>query len=171
MWDSAKNIVTLARVSDGLDWPIFVAGPTSDPVAMGELTLMGDLAHSALLARMQHAAIFVSPALYEPFGLSVLEAASAGCALVLSDIPTFRELWGDAAVFVAPDDAAAARNAINRLIADRVLRASLAARARRRALTYAPEACTQATLEVYRRVLKKAARPDESEGDLLRAAG
>ena len=40
-------------------------------------------------------------ALYEPFGLAVLEAAQAGCALVLSDIPTFRELWDGAALFVA----------------------------------------------------------------------
>ena len=39
---------------------------------------------------------------YEPFGLAVLEAAQAGCALVLSDIPTFRELWDGAAMFVPP---------------------------------------------------------------------
>ncbi len=51
--------------------------------------------------------IFASAALYEPFGLAVLEAAQAGCALVLSDIPTFRELWDGAALFVPADDAAA----------------------------------------------------------------
>ncbi len=31
------------------------------------------------------------PARYEPFGLSVLEAALSGCALVLGDIPSLRE--------------------------------------------------------------------------------
>ena len=51
---------------------------------------------------MARTAVFVSPALYEPFGLAVLEAAQAGCALVLSDIPTFRELWDGVALFVAP---------------------------------------------------------------------
>ena len=39
----------------------------------------------------------------------MLEAASAGCPLILGDIPTFRELWDGAAVFVAPDDARRAR--------------------------------------------------------------
>ena len=38
---------------------------------------------------MSRAAIFFSPALYEPFGLGVLEAAARGCALVLADIPSF----------------------------------------------------------------------------------
>ena len=33
-----------------------------------------------------------------------LEAALCGCALVLGDIPSLREVWGDAALFVAPDD-------------------------------------------------------------------
>ncbi len=51
---------------------------------------------------MGEAAIFAHPARYEPFGLAVLEAAMAGCALVLGDIPTLRELWDGAAVFVAP---------------------------------------------------------------------
>ena len=53
---------------------------------------------------------------YEPFGLAVLEAAQAGCALVLSDIPTFRELWNGAAQFVPPgDDAARSPCAIDAL--------------------------------------------------------
>ena len=42
------------------------------------------------------------PARYEPFGLSALEAALSGCALVLGDIPSLREVWGDAACFVSP---------------------------------------------------------------------
>ena len=33
------------------------------------------------------------PARYEPFGLSILEAALSGCALVLGDLPSLRELW------------------------------------------------------------------------------
>jgi glycosyltransferase involved in cell wall biosynthesis len=43
--------------------------------------------------------IYVGPSLYEPFGLSPLEAAAQGCALLLSSIGSFRELWHDAAVF------------------------------------------------------------------------
>ena len=50
------------------------------------------------------ASIFALPARYEPFGLSILEAALSGCALVLGDLPSLRELWTGAAMFVPPDD-------------------------------------------------------------------
>lgn len=43
--------------------------------------------------------IYVHPALCEPFGLAVVEAAQAGCALVLSEIAPLRENWEGAALF------------------------------------------------------------------------
>jgi glycosyltransferase involved in cell wall biosynthesis len=89
----------------------------------------------------------------------VLEAALAGCALVLSDIATFRELWHGAALFVPASDPSAAWDAVNRLIDGRELRMRLAAAAQRRARSYAPEACVRAPLAVYRRVLERAAWP------------
>ena len=52
------------------------------------------------------------------FGFSVLEAALSGCALVLGDIPSLREIWGDAALFVPPDDTErSAKTLSNSLIA------------------------------------------------------
>jgi glycosyltransferase involved in cell wall biosynthesis len=134
LWDTAKNVSALARASRGRDWPVFVAGPQPDSAGgnSGELTLIGDMSHSALRARMQRAAIFVSPARYEPFGLSVLEAASAECALILSDIPTFRELWDGAALFVDPADDRALHRALAGLCADDQERARLQRAARER---------------------------------------
>jgi glycosyltransferase involved in cell wall biosynthesis len=152
MWDSAKNLVTLARASAGLDWPVLVAGPTADPAATRELTLLGDLSHSALLSRMQHAAIFVSPALYEPFGLSVLEAASAGCALVLSDIPTFRELWNEAALFVDPNDDRALHDALATLCRDDGKRRRLQLAAQERSLRYSLTRTVNAYRALYQRL-------------------
>ena len=78
-------------------------------------------------------AIFAHPARYEPFGLAVLEAANAGCALVLGDIPSLREQWDRAAVFVAPGDERAHATALQELIADEELLHSMAIRARLRA--------------------------------------
>ena len=43
---------------------------------------------------MARASIYALPARYEPFGLSILEAALSGAALVLGDIPSLREVWG-----------------------------------------------------------------------------
>lgn len=151
MWDAAKNLAALARASRGLDWPVFVAGSTSeagghDP---GALTVIGNLAHDALRSRMQHAAIFASPALYEPFGLSVLEAASAGCALVLSDIPTFRELWDGAALFVEPHDDRALHQALATLCSDDGQRAQLQLAAWERSKSYSLTETTGRYFSLY----------------------
>jgi len=83
--------------------------------------------------------VFASSALYEPFGLSVLEAAQAGCALVLSDIPTFGELWGNVACFVPAGDSSAFAETIRLLLADREMREALGRAAQARARHYLPE--------------------------------
>jgi glycosyltransferase involved in cell wall biosynthesis len=99
------------------------------------------------------AAVYALPARYEPFGQSVLEAALAGCALVLGDIPSLRELWEGVALFVPPDDAATLRAALESLIRDPSLRGTLAMDARRRALARSPERMARGYLRVYGRVL------------------
>jgi glycosyltransferase involved in cell wall biosynthesis len=152
LWDAAKNVSALARASRGLDWPVFVAGPQSDASGgdCGELTLIGDISYSVLRSRMQRAAIFVSPARYEPFGLSVLEAASAACALVLSDIPSFRELWGGAALFVDSTDDRALHEALAGLCADDRERARLQSAARERSERYSLAQMADAYAALYR---------------------
>jgi glycosyltransferase involved in cell wall biosynthesis len=108
--------------------------------------------------------IFVSLALYEPFGLAVLEAAAAGNALVLANIPTFRELWDGAALFVDPQDPEATAHAVNRLIRDPPLRADLAVRAAERAEAYSTAACVASTLACYRCVLDRHGRLQAQAG-------
>ena len=160
LWDIGKNVSALATASRGLDWPVFVAGPQSDTQGndSGELTLIGDLSHVALRSRMQRAAIFVSPARYEPFGLAVLEAASAGCALVLSDIPTFRELWSGAALFVDPADDRALHRALASLCSDDRERARLQIAARERSKTYSQSQAADHYASLYRCLLAKRSR-------------
>nr|WP_245326697.1 glycosyltransferase family 4 protein [Bradyrhizobium sacchari] len=152
IWDRAKNIGVLAAVAPGLGWPVHVAGPADAHPSTG-ITWLGQLPHRALRGHLQHAAIFVSPALYEPFGLSVLEAAAAGCALVLSDIPTFRELWSGAALFFDPSD----RQMLHRLLADLCVddlgRTQLQRRAYEHSLTYSLARTTSAYLKLYEELL------------------
>jgi glycosyltransferase involved in cell wall biosynthesis len=141
VWDKAKNLKTLASVASRLDWPVRIAGASD---ARGRAAV-GDLAHCEFLGELSHmdvrreygtASVFVSPALYEPFGLSVLEAATAGCALVLSDIPTFRELWDGAAHFFDPRDEGAMIACLRSLISDDAQRATLQRAATERAGRY-----------------------------------
>jgi glycogen synthase len=151
----------LEEVADRLAWPIYVAGEPRHPgstrqFAAEHLCLLGQLSPDAVAARLRRASIYAFPARYEPFGLSVLEAALAGCALVLGDLPTLRELWDGAAVFVPSDQPEDLRLALEGLIDDGVLRQALAMRARRRALRYTPSRMGRAYLEVYADLLSQA---------------
>lgn len=149
IWDSAKNLELLNRIAPQLDWEVCVAGstrgPNSSSTSLENVAALGALPRSELLASMESAAIFAHPAFYEPFGLSVLEAAQAGCCLVLSDIPSLRELWSHAAVFLDPRNPAAWISELNHLARDKNRREQLAARARANAKCY----CAQSTVSQY----------------------
>lgn len=157
LWDEAKNIVMLDTVAPSLSWPIYVAGEERHPVAgrlhYRSLRPLGRLSPPAVASWVSQAAIYALPARYEPFGLSVLEAGLAGCALVLGDIPSLREIWDGAALFVPPDDADTLRKTLQTLSQDRSELAWFAAAARTRALQYTPERMLVAYLGAYEELL------------------
>lgn len=148
VWDMAKNVAAVVRAAPHLAWPVVVAGPerapdrvtdADDEVAETDRSAVrftGVLAPGAMQSYYRRAAIYALPARYEPFGLTVLEAAQSGCALVLGDIPTQRELWDCAAVFVPPNDDEAIAEAVQALIGDDARRTQLARAARRRAAMF-----------------------------------
>ncbi len=171
MWDEAKNLAALAAIAPELHWPVYVAGSSQadanssgqlpqtgddgsprDELSAGPIRFLGPLPAADLAGWMSRAAIYALPARYEPFGLSILEAALAGCALVLGDIPSLREIWGDAALFIAPDDHDGLRQAINALINDPDRQGALADRAQQRAMAYTPRRMADAYLAQYRRL-------------------
>jgi glycosyltransferase involved in cell wall biosynthesis len=152
IWDEAKNAALLARAAGEIRGRVVSAGPGS---ADG-LESLGTLAERELVAWLSRAAVFAEPARYEPFGLAALEAALCGCALVLGDIPSLREVWGDAARFVSPDDPDALAAAINGLLMDPEARRRAARAARARARTYSPSATAQAYLDSYSRIARTA---------------
>ena len=159
LWDEAKNLASLGRVAGALSWPVYVAGDEEHPeggsAELGALRALGRLDAAELGRWYGESSIYCLPARYEPFGLSVLEAAFAGCALVLGDIPSLRENWSDAAVFVPPDDDRALERALSRVIADGHHRAGLRARARARASRFTPERMAGAYAAVYRDALSR----------------
>ncbi|MFO1056319.1 MAG: glycosyltransferase family 4 protein [Dongiaceae bacterium] len=162
LWDPAKNLALLDRVAAGLPWPVAIAGDPAHPaggvLALRHAEALGRLPQAAVRARMARAAIYALPARYEPFGLSVLEAAAGGCALVLGDIASLRETWAGAALFVPPDDEAALGEALRRLIAAPAERARLAERALRRARALTAAAMAERTLDLYRSLRRPALR-------------
>lgn len=157
-WEAFKNLHTLDAAAATLPWPLFLAGKTEPSTGLGistpakeyrHLDALGHLHQPDLSNWMSLASIYAHPATYEPFGLSILEAALSGCALVLSDIPSLREVWRDTALYVHPEKPRLWANTLQRLIQNAPLRANMGAQARRRALDYHPEKMAESYLEVY----------------------
>ena len=156
LWDEGKNLATLDAAAAHAGVPLLAAGPLAGPggerVTTAHAQALGRRSAAEVALWLSCASVYATSALYEPFGLGVLEAAQAGCALVLSDIPTFRELWDGAAVFAdprQPEDFAAALSA---LFADETERRRLAEAARMRAERFTVEAMTRGMLDLYRRL-------------------
>jgi glycogen(starch) synthase len=152
-WDLAKNIPIVDAAAAEVDWPVYLAGETEHPdggtAGVHHLKKLGRLSAEEIRDRFARTSIYALPALYEPFGLSILEAALCGCALVLGDIPSLRENWSDAAVFVNPRDPQQLAAALNDLSSSREHRERLAYRARIRALHFTPERMASSYLAGY----------------------
>ncbi len=153
VWDDAKNVRALDAVAPNLPWPVIVAGDWRPPTGEGEppsnLLCLNLLERAQVRDWLATSSIYASPARYEPFGLGVLEAALSGCALVLGDIPTLRELWSDAALFVPPDDHETLLASLLDLIQRPALRAHFGRTARARGLCYSLELMSRDYLDAY----------------------
>ncbi len=158
LWDEGKNLAALDRAAARLLWPVRAAGAGAGPdgsrVTFQNIEMLGRQSEVEMRRRLARRPIYVAPARFEPFGLAVLEAAQAGCALVLNDIATFRELWTGAALFVDADDGVALAAAIRSLIDDRVARRSLGNAAREHAANYTVEKSVGETVAAYTRCLE-----------------
>jgi glycosyltransferase involved in cell wall biosynthesis len=153
LWDEAKNISALAQVAPNITWPVYVAGdarhPNNEEATFSNVHTLGRIESETLADWMGRASIYALPARYEPFGLSILEAALSGCALVLGDIPSLREVWGDAAIFVAPDNNAALEHALRDLINNENKRLNMAEAAMQRARYFSTQKMAEAYLAAY----------------------
>ncbi|NLS06361.1 glycosyltransferase family 4 protein [Rhizobium sp. P32RR-XVIII] len=152
-WDEGKNGALLDRVATITNRRIVMAGPLEGPagqhLTIGHAEHLGERSYPETVALMRRAGIVVSPSLYEPFGLAALEAARTGAALVLADIPIYRELWNGAALFADPHDPASFADAIDCLTADEDMRTGLGFLAQQRSGQFSPAAQCEAILRVY----------------------
>lgn len=160
LWDEAKNARQLASIAPALPWPVRLAGDPTSPdgrtLDLPNLELLGRCPPGEVARLMARAAVYVLPARYEPFGLSVLEAALSGCALVLGDIPTLREVWDDAALYVPPDQPAVLQSTLTRLAREPAARAELGARSRARARAFTSADMARRYRSIYRSLLAPA---------------
>jgi glycosyltransferase involved in cell wall biosynthesis len=156
LWDKGKNVAALTEIADEIVWPIYLAGEErfgpSRHETKRQVRYLGNLLSEELAQWMAQASIFAMPARYEPFGLTIVEAALSGCALILGDIPSLRENWDDAAVFVDPGDKSALQSAIDELAKKPVELRNWAGLAQLRAQMFNLETMARNYLDIYRSV-------------------
>jgi len=158
VWDEGKNLAALATVAAQVNWPVYIAGDPVHPVTrqlnvLDNVHYLGTLTPAATREYLSRAAIFVLPAKYEPFGLSPLEAALSGCALVLSKLASLQEIWGDAGVYINPTDEASLTTTLNELTQNEIKRKQIGARALRHGLQYSAKQMAATYLQTYTTLL------------------
>lgn len=161
-----KNLCALIRAyarlrrDHGIGHALVLAGDRGwkhrEPIGLIEtlglqehVRLTGRVSADDLQALYAAADLFVSPSLYEGFGLPLLEAMASGVPAVASNAASLPEVAGDAALLVDPRDEAALADTIARALGDTALREAMRARGLARARLFSWERCARETLQVY----------------------
>jgi glycosyltransferase involved in cell wall biosynthesis len=159
VWDEGKNLKMLSSISKKVNWSVFIAGSLNlaDNKAQNSNEkndiFLGQLSQCQIKYCLSEASIYVLPAKYEPFGLSALEAALSGCVLVLADIPTLKEIWGDAAVYFDVHNVKELESVINKLIEDENLLKNYQKKAFEKAGKYHINEMTASYIEAYQQMI------------------
>ncbi|MEI8005442.1 MAG: glycosyltransferase family 1 protein [Bacteroidota bacterium] len=111
--DPRKNLARIvdAFLKSGLteEYQLVFAGKT-DAIFNMELSAeivkrsLGYVTDEELVLLYKNASLFVYPSIYEGFGIPPLEAMALGCPVILSDIPVFHEVFGEACSYFDPND-------------------------------------------------------------------
>jgi glycosyltransferase involved in cell wall biosynthesis len=142
LWDQAKQVSLLAQRAHPA--PVWIVGSQDHPekvmngytagTAIPGITFCGAQSEQEIRTLLAHASIYAATSCYEPFGLAPVEAALSRCALIANHIPSFRELWGDAACYFQSNDPDSLADAVRSLNSNDQLRKNYADRAYERAL-------------------------------------
>src|SRR5437016_8342890 len=147
-----KNVDTLVEAVGDLNLVVAGDGPLRERVS----NALGAVPHAEVERLLERASVVVSPCEREGFGLAAAEAMAFGRPVVAAAGGALLELVadGETGLLVPPRDAAALREAVERLLGDRELREGLGREARTRARErFGWDGVIERTLEVYRRAV------------------
>lgn len=132
--------------------------PREDPVALARALGLADrvafqsyVSDQELGALYARARAFAFLSEYEGFGMTPLEALTAGVPIVVYDTPGAREAYRDAAIFVRPGDVTGIADALERLLSNEADRARVLDRAPAVLSRYSWDRTAEATLAAIER--------------------
>lgn len=126
-----KNIPNLLRAISGIRCRLVIVGrpdqAIKDLIAESgvEVEIKPDLNQSEIAVAYRESDIVAFCSTFEGFGLPIIEGQASGTLVVTSDLSPMKEVAGGAAVLVDPNDPESIRAGIEKIIADRSLRAEL----------------------------------------------
>lgn len=124
----------------------------SIPITL-DVEMLEHVADDTLASLYANALCLIQASHYEGFGLPVIEAMSADCPVIASDIPVLREVGGSAAMYFSPLSSADLSGAIRKLFEDEELRSRLIALGRENASCFEWRETTRQTAELFDHVL------------------
>jgi glycogen(starch) synthase len=145
IWDLGKQVSLLTHCKHPV--PVCIVGSEAPPrsskvpiradvkLALDNVSISfkGPQSEAQLRSLYSRAAIYAATSRYDPTGISALEAALSRCAIVANDIPAFREVWQEDAVYFRHNDANSLAETIQKLSQDKALCRTYANRAYQRA--------------------------------------
>jgi glycogen(starch) synthase len=166
LWDAGKQVSLLTQHKHPIpvcivdsDTPVQALGvPIRADVKLSldevRIALKGPQTEAQLRLLYSRASIYAATARYEPLGMAALEAAFSRCAIIANDIPPFREMWDDAAIYFNANDAISLAVAIRKLSEQRDLCHALGNRAFQRAKEcFTAQRMIDDYLQLYRNLL------------------
>ena len=107
-----------------------------------------------IVSLYQHADLFVFPSLFEGFGLPPLEAVACGCPAILSDIPIFREIFGDTGLYFSPYSEGDLSELMMRLLMDENARCDLLVKQKVRLKLFDQDKIVTSYIELFESVAR-----------------
>ncbi|MCL4389941.1 MAG: glycosyltransferase family 4 protein [Patescibacteria group bacterium] len=148
-----KNIGALIKAAEILKMKLAIVGydqffqsrlPKSPYV-----TVVGEVPNNKIADWYRHAAALVTASKMEGFGIPPLEAMSVGCPAIVSDIPVFHEVYGDAAIYFNQNDPHDIARVIKETLVDKKLISTQTKKGYAQAAKYSWERCVKQTFGVY----------------------
>ncbi|MDK2819041.1 MAG: glycosyltransferase family 4 protein [Spirochaetota bacterium] len=147
--DPRKNYISLLHSFIGLNKKnvnLYAVGGNSKNFARdieynvfrehSSISFLGRCKDKELIQLYNRAMFYCSMSFYEGFGLPTLEAMACGCPLLLSDIPSHREVAGDAAIYADPNNPYEIQQKMIEIINNTELRKDLVIKGKERVLLF-----------------------------------
>ena len=139
----------------GWKFDTIMAELAQDTGLRSRIVVTGFVPDAQLAPLYSEALGFMYPSLYEGFGLPPLEAMQCGLPVITSNIPSLREVVGDAGISVPPADVDALCQAIITIADSASLRADLSAKSLQRAKLFSWDKCITEHIALYNRILSQ----------------